>query len=435
MRAKYATKPFQLWQKAKEMRLQNYRNIMHAKEEGRLLFTGQRGAPTEILAGFGDFEFLGMNDYAASVAYDRPMALESFETIEAKGYARDLCAYWRCYMGSLLTRRFYFGGPFPSIDIVFTQNACDTNGKCQKLIAEQLGIPCIMVDIPVIGDHSKRLAAHYVDYVTVQFNEAIERICRVSGRMYDDEKLIQAIYNRCRSEVLWSQIMMLNQTIPAVMDMKSQYSMFVPLVMARHKEETVKFYEALKEEVEERVARGIAAVGEERCRLLHYGAPPWHSLRLFRLPQAYGAVFIGSQFSMMSFGAFEIKPDGRLGPKLTPQEQGVDLKNRDAALRFFAAWYLDRAASGWCGTQPRIDSQVHLVKEWHGDAVVFHLDRGCENNTSGLLETKVAVAESTGVPTMVYEGNRGDSRDWSEAETMDRLEAFLESLGLKKLED
>lgn len=435
MRVKYPTKPFECWQKAKEMRLQNYKNIINAKADGKLLFAGQRGAPTEVMAGFGDIEFLGMNDYAASVAHDPPMALEAFERWEAKGYARDVCAYWRCFMGSVLTDHFYFGGQFPKIDFVFTQNACDTNGKCQLLMAETLGAHYVMVDIPVVGDYRQSNKPYYVDYVAAQFNEAIEKVSRISGRKYDDEKLIEAVYNRCSAEILWSEIMMMNQVTPCPMDMKAQYTFLVPLLVAKYKPETVEYYKGLKQEMEERVKEGIAAVPTERFRLLHHGAPPWHSLRFFRVPQAYGAIFMGSDFSIIQFAAFEEKPNGTFGPRQDPREIGVKLRNREEALRFFAEWYIQRGASTWCGAKTRIDHQLHLVKEWHVDGVVYHVDRGCENNTSGVLESKIGVSNALKVPTMIYEGNRGDTRDWSEAESIDRLESFLESVGLRKLEE
>ncbi|MBI4289448.1 MAG: 2-hydroxyacyl-CoA dehydratase [Chloroflexi bacterium] len=338
-------------------------------------------------------------------------------------------------MGAAMTGRYYFGGEFPKVDFVFTQNACDTNGKCQLLLAEQLGANYVMVDIPVVGNYKQTRRPYYVDYVAAQFNEAIEKIKRISGRPHDDEKLIEAIYNRCTVEVLWAEIMALNQAIPSPMDMKSQYTFLVPLLVAKYKPETVEFYRALKQEMEERVKQGIAAVPTERCRLLHHGAPPWHSLRFFRVPQAYGAVFIGSDFSIVQFAAFEEKPDGKFGPSRDPREAGVVLRNREEALRFFAEWYLERAAFTWCGAQTRIDHQLHLVKEWRVDGVVYHVDRGCENNTSGVLESKMGVSQALGVPTIVYEGNRGDTRDWSEIESIDRLESFLESMGLKKLEE
>jgi benzoyl-CoA reductase subunit B len=37
------------------------------------------------------------------------------------------------------------------------------------------------------------------------------------------------------------------------------------------------------------------------------------------------------------------------------------------------------------------------------------------------------------VPVMSFEGNMGDSREFDEARTMDRIDTFMERLGLKKL--
>jgi len=37
-----------------------------------------------------------------------------------------------------------------------------------------------------------------------------------------------------------------------------------------------------------------------------------------------------------------------------------------------------------------------------------------------------------GLPVMTYEGNMGDEREFDESKTYARIDAFMESLGLKK---
>jgi hypothetical protein len=40
-----------------------------------------------------------------------------------------------------------------------------------------------------------------------------------------------------------------------------------------------------------------------------------------------------------------------------------------------------------------------------------------------------------GLPTSTYEGSTGDLKDWNEAQVLNRIDSFMESLGLSRLED
>ena len=81
----------------------------------------------------------------------------------------------------------------------------------------------------------------------------------------------------------------------------------------------------------------------------------------------------------------------------------------------------------------RSDAGVRLVKQWHLDGVVMHLNRGCEGVAIGMKENRLALVNA-GIPVTVFEGNSGDRREFDEGQTIKRLETFMESMGLKKLE-
>ena len=59
------------------------------------------------------------------------------------------------------------------------------------------------------------------------------------------------------------------------------------------------------------------------------------------------------------------------------------------------------------------------------------MNRGCEGLTRGKMEARLAVQEM-GVPTMVYEGNGSDKRDFNEPQVISRLQSFFESMGLTR---
>ena len=68
------------------------------------------------------------------------------------------------------------------------------------------------------------------------------------------------------------------------------------------------------------------------------------------------------------------------------------------------------------------------------NAVIMHLNRGCEGAGLGQMETREELIKA-GIPVMTYEGNMGDTRDFDAERTMSRVRAFLEAQGLTKLTD
>jgi benzoyl-CoA reductase subunit B len=77
---------------------------------------------------------------------------------------------------------------------------------------------------------------------------------------------------------------------------------------------------------------------------------------------------------------------------------------------------------------------IRIVKEWSVDGVMLHYNRGCEGLSLGIAETRLALLEA-GIPVMTFEGNMGDEREFDESRTMARIDAFMESLGLERLEE
>ena len=73
-----------------------------------------------------------------------------------------------------------------------------------------------------------------------------------------------------------------------------------------------------------------------------------------------------------------------------------------------------------------------MARDWHADGVVLHLDRGCKGGAAGNVKNRFELQQA-GIPTVCYEGSNADPRDLAENQVIDRIEAFLESLGLTKL--
>ena len=148
---RYRTRAIECWQKAKELRLNHYKQIATAREEGKLVVTGGAETPEPLLAGLGGSVFLAGEPYGATIGHDTEFSQKCAEAAEARGFARDLCGYMRNFWGSMYLDRYYFGGPFPKPDFCFQLHFCDSHAKWFQVVAEHYGVPYFSLDYPVLG--------------------------------------------------------------------------------------------------------------------------------------------------------------------------------------------------------------------------------------------------------------------------------------------
>ncbi|MBI1905671.1 MAG: benzoyl-CoA reductase, bzd-type, subunit O [Rhodocyclales bacterium] len=429
---RYPTESLKLWKKAKELREQYYINYAQAHDKGGLRWSGSAWALDAIPTAFGDDVYpLTGEPYAAAISHDRKFAKECMEAAESVGFARDLCSYMRIYWGAMHLNKYLLGGEYPKPDFVFQTQICCSHSKWYQHVAKVEKVPEFYLDVGV-GPH-KDLTEDRLSYVTSQLHEGIEFVEKATGRKCDDEKLIRAVKNEMRSTSLWAEICTLNKAVPAPLDEKTMYSLYVLATLHKSSQWCADFYEELRDEVKDRVARGIAAVPNERCRVISDTQPPWAFLKIFRYLEQYGAVSVGSLYTFGLEGIWETKPDSSWGPRTVPWEKGIEIRDRDTALKLYADWNLSKPQ--WQHFyDPRLKTEMMktIVKEWQVDGVMLHLNRGCEGLSLGIMENRLGLANA-GIPVMTYEGNMGDEREFDEVRTQARVDAFMEQLGLRKL--
>lgn len=429
--AKYQVEALKCWKKAKELREQYYLNYASAKEKGGIRWSGSAWAFDAIPAGLGnDVYSLTGEPYGASVAVDRKFNKQCQDAAEAAGFARDLCAYMRTYWGSIHLNKYLFGGPFPKPDFNFQTQICCSHSKWYQHASKIEKTPDFYIDVSV-GPY-KDLTEERLMYVTNQGLESIGWMEKVTGRSFDDELFFAAVKNEMRSTSLWAEICTLNKAKPAPLDEKTMYSLYVLATLSKSSKWCADFYVECLDEVKDRVARGIAAVGNERCRVMSDTQPPWGFLKVFRYLEEYGAVSIGSLYTFGLEGIWETQPDGSWGPRTTPMAQGVEFKTREQVMRLYAEWNLSKPQFQHF-YDPRLKTEMmkNMVKEWGVDGVLLHLNRGCEGLSTGIMENRLGLA-AAGIPVMTYEGNMGDEREFDLGRTQNRVDSFMETLGLKR---
>ncbi len=438
--AKYKTKGLACWERAKELRMRYYKDYAEAHDRGALRWEGGAWSFDAIPQALeGEVHVLTEEPYGASVGTDPKLQVKYQEAAEGKwGCARDLCAYMRNYWGGIVLDEYAFGGKWPRADFIFQNQICCSHSKWLQVADEIYGgtIPYFCFDVGV-GPYD-RIGERQINYVVEQLYDGIEFLERVTGRKVVDEKLIQNVQNTYRSACYWAKTCELNQAVPAPLDEKTMFSLYVLGTLEKSNKEIADFYEKeLYPEVKDRVANNIAAVAGEQCRMLGDSQPPWGFLRIFRYLETYGVVSIASLYTFSLIGWFELDESGNVVPYPTLEEQGITIKDRDHALRLLAEGEL-KGKLMWApfyGATYKNELVTKIAKQWKCDTAILHLNRGCEGTAQHQMEMKIAL-QKIGLPVMTFEGNMADEREFDEARAKRLMDLFLtETLGLKKIAD
>jgi benzoyl-CoA reductase subunit B len=441
---KYPTERMKSWEEVKQIRKDYYINYARAHEKGGLRWAGGAWSFDAIPAGLGDDVFMITSEpYGASCAFNKDISIKYLEATEKAGYARDLCAYMRNYWGSLLLDDYVFSHTWPELkdvkgfpkpDFLWQDHICCSHAKWYQVVSEiEGGIPHFSID--VASGPEAEINERRIEYLVGQMHDGIEWLEETTGRKYNDNLLIKAVLNECRSTSTWAEICCLNKTIPAPLDEKTMYSYYVLGTLNKASQRVADFYEQVLDEVKDRVERGIAACPNEQCRVMTDTQPPWGFLKVFRyLEKKFGTVSIGSLYTFALIGAWEYKEDGSWGPKTTPQQQKMTVNDRDTALRVLAEWNLHKPEwQHFYSPHLKTEMMHSIAKEWKLNGIMLHYNRGCEGLSVGIAENRLGLQEK-GWPVFIFEGNMGDEREFDESRTTARMDAFMESLGVKSIQ-
>ena len=151
---------------------------------------------------------------------------------------------------------------------------------------------------------------------------------------------------------------------------------------------------------------------------------------MFRYLEGFGVCFVGTLVYTINSGEVKFLKDGTVVPAVPPEERGwPPMKDRESAVWTLARWLSEHPF----GFEVHWDEYlVSVAKHWKVDGMALFLNRGCAPMNIGLQDSKRAL-QKAGLPVTIYEGNFADCRDVDETLILDRMETFLEGLGVSKL--
>ncbi len=333
----------------------------------------------------------------------RKMTTEVVGAAEKMGFPPGLCSYALCDIGYTMTGESPIGG-LPKPDFFLTTNAqCGTLTKWFERMSEHFRVPLFLIDVPYTG--GKPDSQHCEEFVRDQIIELIRFLEDITGKPLDYNKLGQVAENCNQTAGLWKGIIDSARHVPCPVSVFDQFISMAPIVGQRGSKIALEFYQKLKAEIDERVARGIGAVTDEKYRLYWDSLPLWHELKwLSDLLASYGACLVSTNYTLPW-------ADCQLDPH-DPVSSWVE-----EYVHYFD-WHLNR----------RVELALELKDRHRLNGFIFHIDRSCKMFSTATLEVRRIVQERTGIPAYVLEGDHGDPRFYSKEQIERGLTYYLQIL-------
>lgn len=419
----YPIRPLECFARMKELRRQIAWDTWLSKERGKPLAMAGEAGCSAILGAF-DAEIIPTMPTGREMR-NTDWVVKLNEAAEARGYNQDCCSTLRIALGAQFLGTY---GVVPNRqerikpDFVFSMVLCQGQIKSHQAYADNLGMPTIHIELPYSHPRPEEFQGYFLD----QCHNAIEHLEKLLGRKCDDEKLVEGVKNEWRSRILMARVAELQQTVPAPLRLKNYISFGVFQWRGmNHRSDVVAFYQLALEETRQRVADGIAGTANERLRLIHEGTLPWYKSPIINYPDRHGAPYIGSFTHFTNFGCFFVNDQGHWEIPQAPWERGMEIKDRESALKALADLYLNYFLNIFVMERPEI--RLAMARDWKIDGGVFALDRGCIGVTTMQLEN-VLVFKQAGIPAVSYELSCTNPADTDEGAYQQMIDLFVESL-------
>jgi benzoyl-CoA reductase/2-hydroxyglutaryl-CoA dehydratase subunit BcrC/BadD/HgdB len=401
-----------------------YKQAQQAKEEKRkVAYCMVMCNYEEILAAMDIVQVYAEN-YAGLCAVKR-QAEPYMDKARAEGYSDLLCGYAQVGLG-FDAMRHELGdvppdapdGGMPEPDMLLgCSMGCDPRWKWFQAVGRYNDAPIYNMDVlmPPSDADMGAIKEHSVRYMAEELRGLIAFLEEQTGTRMDYDRLTAILKQVEETRRWWRDAYELRKAVPTPMATQDHFVLFVPHHMMLTDEFTLEFYKGLYDELKERVDNGIGVIDDEKYRLLWgVGLPPWHSMYILDYFLEFGAVF-AAETAYMVPEPFEI-PDNGADP--------VEI----IALRAFERnTSLQRRGQEAGGVPPLAQAHLERIEDYAIDGVVMHITRSCRASTMGQTLVRNVIRDSyPKMPVMFMESDIIDLHTYSEAETKNKIDAFME---------
>jgi len=342
---------------------------------------------------------------------------------EADGYSNLVCSYVRIGIGYDSLRHELHGPPpdspqggMPMPDMLLgSSSRCDPRYKWYQALSRYMDVPTYNIDIvvPPVDANLKDVTDYYIKYQFEQLKGLVTFLEQQTGKRLNKDRLWETIEMGDEVWWLWYEVDKLRKAIPSPMPSQDHFNVMVPAVFLCGTSEAVSFFRELYNEVENRAAKRIGVITDEKYRLLYGGGPPpWHTMWMFNYFESLGAVFVMENM-YRGFDPVEVPAKVK-----DPVEYIAWRSFLRRTQRFDEA----REHSG----HPTVERLLEYINDYNIDGLVFHACRSCRANTVGQIYFRNLLSKYTNIPIIQLTSDMVDLRDYSEAQWKAQINAFVE---------
>jgi benzoyl-CoA reductase/2-hydroxyglutaryl-CoA dehydratase subunit BcrC/BadD/HgdB len=163
-------------------------------------------------------------------------------------------------------------------------------------------------------------------------------------------------------------------------------------------------------EVDERIGNGVGVLADEKKRLLWDNLPIWYRMRyLGEFLGRYGVAVVASTYT---------NAWGELAGLFEPNQPF------ESMARTYIYPILNR------GTGAKLETMRRIVADYQLDGVILHSDRSCKPYSVGQMDQRDRLIGEDEIPALLVEADHNDPRAFAEEQVANRLQAFVEMLGV-----
>jgi len=250
----------------KEMISRNYDKITSGKVKVSSTFVP--GNLNELLMCFDI-----ANNLPEINAIQNAMRKKSGEMImeaERSGHSEDVCTYVKADIGMMAKGNIAPNGkPFPDPDVLLlSYTGCFTFLKWFELLREQYKCPTVMLHVPYAADGAP--TKNMRDYIVKQLKEeVIPTLEKISGIKFDIDRLRGYLRKSAIAEdnLVWMLEQAKRKPSPIDCYFGGVYYMGPIFTAFRGTDECIEYYNLLREEIQDRIDKGLCAqTPEGTCR-------------------------------------------------------------------------------------------------------------------------------------------------------------------------
>jgi len=436
----WETRPLEFWGKAKELRA-NYEASV--KNEKSVIAQGN----WDWAPAYPALTCIHDNPVGAMMqAKNEPFARKARLASEIRGWGREICGYQGNCWGAQFLGYLDDGTPWPKRRVVLPHPCvCDQHAKRGQQARDFENMPQWMSDSCMyMGEYDEEREIPMLEHKAYCNLRVVNDVESVFGQQCDDEKLVRIYRNTFASLQYRRELSrLMARTIPCPLSIKDLYSVFtIGMLTKIDPDETVAFWKTVYDEIKWRADNQIAAVGNERFRFIKAHPPSWHYLKYYRYLETYGAICVGSQYSHGgSDGGIILNPDGSIEfAEFLRYPDDTPIETREDIIRISVSRDARTSFGGISSTSCKIDEYIYrdrivkFAKAFQADGALLAVWRRGVGCTFTRKEQAMYLKEA-GLSVMHYEGSQpGDRTDLDEKRLLDQLDAWMQSNGLRRLE-